>query len=64
MIFNKLKNEMTKQNISQSKVANKIGIGRVSLNYKLNGKTQFTLNEILIILETLNIDFNEYFKGE
>lgn len=55
MNYNKLKGLMREKNISQSKLAELVGISEVALNQKLNGKTQFRTDEIIKIAKVLDI---------
>lgn len=56
MSFNKLKGLMTEKKVSQEKLASKIGITTQSLNAKLNGRSQFTLGEVIKITNYLDIN--------
>lgn len=56
MIFPNLMAEMTRTGISQEVLAEKIGISRVTLSYKMNGKTDFTLREMLETADTLGFN--------
>lgn len=56
MSFDKLKGKMTEKRISQEKMAGMLGITVQSLNAKLNGRSQFTLNEVVSITKILNLD--------
>lgn len=52
---------------TQEKFANALGIGRVSLSQRLNGKLEFSQNEILMATELLSIkkkDIPLYFFTE
>lgn len=55
MSFDKLKGKMAEQGISQTKLAESLGITVQSLNAKLNGRKQFTLREVVKITEVLDI---------
>ena len=54
MSFDKLKGKMTEVHISQAKLSEHLGITVQSLNAKLNGRNQFTLEEVVKITEFLN----------
>lgn len=54
-MFDKLKGKMTEKHISQKKLSKVLGITVQSLNAKLNGRTQFTLEEVVRITEYLKI---------
>ncbi len=55
MIYNKLKGIMREKNYSQNKLAKQIGITTQSLNAKLNGRSQFTIEEAINIIAVLKI---------
>ena len=55
MSFDKLKGKMVEAHVSQAKLSEKLGITVQSLNAKLNGRTQFTLEEVVRITEFLNL---------
>lgn len=55
MSFDKLKGKMTENRISQEKMAKGLGITVQSLNAKLNGRSQFTLEEVVKITEILSL---------
>lgn len=55
MSFDKLKGKMTEAHVSQAKLSEHLGITVQSLNAKLNGRTQFTLEEAIKITEFLNL---------
>ena len=55
MIYNKLKGVMREKNYSQNKLAKQIGITTQSLNAKLNGRSQFTIEEAINIIAVLKI---------
>lgn len=55
MIYNKLKGIMKEKNYSQNKLAKQIGITTQSLNAKLNGRSQFTIEEAINIIAVLKI---------
>ena len=61
MIFNfqKLKGRMVEKNKNQQKLAEKIGISKVSLNHKLNNKVPFKQEDIVKISNELEIPMNE-----
>lgn len=56
MNFDKLKGKMTESRVSQDKMAKEIGITVQSLNAKINGRNQFTIEEAVKIIEFLRID--------
>lgn len=55
MNYNKLKGIMREKNYSQNKLAKRIGITTQSLNAKLNGRSQFTIEEAINIIAVLKI---------
>ena len=55
MSFDKLKGKMVERRISQEKMAKLLGITVQSLNAKLNGRSQFTLEEVVRITEILSL---------
>ena len=68
MSFDKLKGQMTEAHVSQAKLSEHLGITVQSLNAKLNGRTQFTLEEAIKITAFLNlkdpVDILEEMKKE
>jgi len=56
MSFDKLKGKMTESRISQEKLARHLGITVQSLNAKLNGRSQFTLEEVVKITKVLALE--------
>ena len=56
MSFDKLKGKMTEAHISQAKLSEHLGITVQSLNAKLNGRTQFTLEEAIKITAFLRLN--------
>jgi len=60
----KLKGLMREKRITQSELAEKLGIKPCTVNQKLNGKRCLTLDEAEIIADVLSInagDFGKYF---
>lgn len=55
MSFDKLKGKMTEKRMSQERMAKGLGITVQSLNAKLNGRSQFTLEEVVKIAEMLSL---------
>lgn len=55
MSFDKLKGKMVEAHVSQAKLSENLGITVQSLNAKLNGRTQFTLGEVVRITELLRL---------
>ncbi|HAT4203390.1 helix-turn-helix domain-containing protein [Clostridium perfringens] len=56
MAYNKLKGLMKEKNYSQSKLAEILKISTQSLNAKLNGRSQFTVQEAFEIISILKIE--------
>ena len=56
MSFDKLKGKMREKNISQEKLADHLGITVQALNAKLNGRSTFTLEEVVTITEYLRLE--------
>ena len=55
MSFDKLKGKMTEGHLSQRIMAQKLGITVQALNAKLNGRSQFTLGEVVKITAMLSL---------
>ena len=55
MSFDKLKGKMTEAHVSQARLSKILGITVQSLNAKLNGRTQFTLEEAVKITDFLRL---------
>lgn len=53
MSFDKLKGKMTEAHVSQGKLSKHLGITVQSLNAKINGRSPFTLEEVVKITEYL-----------
>ena len=56
MSFDKLKGKMKEAHVSQAKMSEYLGITVQSLNAKLNGRTQFTLEEAVKITDFLMLN--------
>ena len=54
--YSKLLGRLREKNITQSELANKLGISETSLNRKLKSKTQFKQNEMIRILDIADLD--------
>ena len=54
MSFDKLKGKMTEGHLSQKSMAEALGITAQALNAKLNGRSQFTLEEVVRITDILS----------
>ena len=55
MSVDKLKGKMTEGHLSQKSMAQNLGITVQALNAKLNGRSQFTLGEVVKITEMLSL---------
>lgn len=58
---NKLKNLREQHNMTQSELAQKLGIYNSTYNYKENGKSEFTASEIKKLQEIFNLTFDQIF---
>jgi len=56
-----LKGLLISKGINQSELAKRLGINACSVSLKITGKRQFTLSEILKIMEILDKTFEEIF---
>ena len=56
MSFDKLKGKMTEGHLSQKSMAQELGITVQALNAKLNGRSQFTLGEVIKITDLLSLN--------
>lgn len=56
MDANKLKGLMVEKKYTQSKLAIELNLSVQSLNAKLNGRNQFTLDEVVKISKILNVE--------
>ena len=53
---------MAEKQITQKMLADKLDISISTLNFKINGKSNFTLNEAIKISEILGADISKIFK--
>ena len=58
----KLKGLMREKRVTQSELAEKIGIKPCTFNQKLNGKRNMSLEEAEVIAEVLGIDMSDFGK--
>lgn len=58
----KLKGLMREKRITQSELADKLGIKPCTVNQKLNGKRDMSLDEAEIIADVLGIDTGDFGK--
>ena len=54
-----LKSIITKKGYTQSEVAKKIGISSQTFNSKINNKTEFKLNEVILLCKFLDTTLQE-----
>ena len=50
-----IRGEMRRKKISQEKAANWLNLSRASLSYRINGKIEWSLREILSLFELLGV---------
>lgn len=68
----KLKEYMTENNISVTELANRTGLNKTTLKYKIRGAFRFNLTDLQLISDTLQLPSTEicdlfglyYFKGK
>lgn len=60
-MFWKLRGALREKNIKQSELAREVGMSNSTLSFKMNGKSQFTLEEMKKISEILSKDVMEIF---
>lgn len=60
--YSELLSKMEENRYSQQRLAKDVGMGRTSLNLKLNNKGEFSQKEVLAISELLGIKKEEYGK--
>jgi len=56
MDLQKLKGRIVEKNLTQTKLAEKMGISIQSLNAKLNGRSPFNLQDVIILSKELKIE--------
>lgn len=56
MKFKKLRGKMKEEDYTQVKIAEVLEITPQSFSSKINGRTQFTLSEVIKMADTLKID--------
>ena len=59
MDINKLKGKIREKGLTYQILAQKIGIGLTSMNYKINGKNLFNQEEMKKLKEALRLTDNE-----
>mgnify|MGYP001623102276 CR=1 FL=1 len=64
MVFDKLKGKMAEAHVSQDKLSKQLGITVQALNAKINGRSPFTLEEVIKITDYLDLEdpVNIFFK--
>lgn len=56
MNFKKLKGKLKEEEYTQKEIAELLGITPQAFNAKINNRTQFTLNEVIKMINILRID--------
>ena len=56
--YNKVKGKMREMNLTYRDVAEKLGMSRVSLGDKLNGKSDFLVSEAVALANILSTEMN------
>lgn len=62
ILYATMRGKMAEKGLTQKKMAEKLGINETSFMNKINGKTQWKVDEIIAIMDTLGCDFNTLFK--
>lgn len=60
-MYNKLKGLMAEYHITQEKLAKKLEMSITTLNFKINGKSDFTVTEAKVISNLLKKTMDEIF---
>jgi Predicted transcriptional regulators len=60
-MYNKLKGLMREYHITQEKLAEKLEMSITTLNFKINGKSDFTVTEAKVISNLLKKTMDEIF---
>lgn len=61
-MFRKLKGILTMNGMTQQDLANLLGLSASTLNFKINGKTEFTLNEAKKISDYFKMSIEDIFE--
>lgn len=61
-LYYKLKGIMAEKQITQKMLADKLDISISTLNFKINGKSNFTLNEAIKISQILGVEIEKIFN--
>lgn len=61
MNLKKLKGAMAEKDFTQSKLASMLGLSLKSFSAKINGKTEFKVNELAKISKILDVDPSIFF---
>lgn len=62
ILYATMRGKMAEKGLTQKKMAEKLGINETSFMNKINGKTQWKVDEIIAIMDALGCDFNTLFK--
>lgn len=60
--YQKLKGKIVEENQNREKLANRLGVSRTTLIYKLNNKVPFKQDEIIELTEILKIPKEEIYN--
>lgn len=63
-LYNKLKGIMAEKNITQQELARKLEMGINTLNFKINGKSDFTVNEAKLVSKFFDKKIEEIFYND
>lgn len=55
--------ELGRKDISQSRAAEWVKLSPASFGFRLNGKTEFRLGELIVLAERLNVPFSVLVSG-
>ena len=61
--INTIKAEMARLNITQKDLAKKLNISTSTISMKMTERLDFTLKELIILLELFNLSFEEIICG-
>lgn len=62
VIYPNLVAEMAKRKISQKELADKLGLNKVAIHYRLYGQVPWKINEINLILNEFKTKYEYLFK--
>lgn len=60
-MYNKLKGAMAENNITQTQLASRLKMSLSTLNFKINGKSDFTIREAKKVSKILKKEVHEIF---